>query len=88
MSYCILIRDRAGEAKDVLRWPVKRGQGAFQRSRPITRTCVYPVETFSQVFSLFRKLEEIADRIDTNAMIDMLEQRDPNKTIPYLYSFL
>ena len=47
-----------------------------------------PVETFSQVFSLTRKLEEITDRINTNAMSGMLEQRDPNKTTPYLYSLL
>lgn len=47
-----------------------------------------PVETFSQGFSLTRKLEEITDRIDTNAMTGMLEQRDPNKTTPYLYSLL
>ncbi len=46
------------------------------------------VENFSAAMTLTRKLEEIAGRIDTDKMKTLMSQRNPSKTIPYLYSLL
>jgi xylose isomerase len=46
------------------------------------------VETFDAVMSLTRKLESVADRIDPAKMESFLEERNPAKTIPYLYSLI
>ena len=54
---------------------------------------VYPkeidtVNTFKAVVMLTRKLESITDRIDRKKMEALLGERNPTKTIPYLYSLL
>ena len=46
------------------------------------------VENFNAVVRLTRKLEEITGRIDPNEMERLLTERNPSKTIPYLYSLL
>ena len=46
------------------------------------------VDTFKSVVMLTRKLEELTDRIDRKKMESLLEERNPTKTIPYLYSLL
>jgi xylose isomerase len=46
------------------------------------------VQTFNAVTSLTRKLESITDRIDIPTMEALLAERNPSKTIPYLYSLL
>jgi hypothetical protein len=46
------------------------------------------IETFNAVMSLTRKLEAITDRIDVNMMEALLAERNPSRTIPYLYSLL
>ena len=47
-----------------------------------------PVENFNATFELTRKLEEITDRIDRSRMEALLKVRNPNQTIPYLYSLI
>ncbi|MBI4536683.1 MAG: sugar phosphate isomerase/epimerase [candidate division NC10 bacterium] len=54
---------------------------------------VYPkeintIENFTAAFQLTRKLETITDRIDAGRMEALLAERNPAKTIPYLYSLL
>ena len=49
---------------------------------------VDPVENFSAAMHLTRKLEAITDRIDTQRMDALMKERNPAKTIPYLYSLL
>lgn len=46
------------------------------------------LQTFNGVMSLTRKLESITDRIDVEQMESLLSDRNPSKTIPYLYSLL
>jgi len=46
------------------------------------------VETFNAVMGLTRKLESITDRIDTCKIEHLLEERNPAKTIPYLFSLI
>jgi xylose isomerase len=46
------------------------------------------IETFNAVMSLTRKLEAITDRIDVTTMEALLAERNPSRTIPYLYSLL
>ncbi len=46
------------------------------------------VANFNAVVSLTRKLEAITARIDTARMEQLLSERNPSKTIPYLYSLL
>jgi hypothetical protein len=40
------------------------------------------------VVALTRKLESITDRIDRERMKALLQERNPVKTLPYLYSLL
>jgi xylose isomerase len=47
-----------------------------------------PVENFTATFELTRKLEAITDRIDTSRMEALLRERNPSRTIPYLYSLI
>jgi len=54
---------------------------------------VYPkeidtVNTFKAVVMLTRKLEAMTDRIDQKEMEKLFEERNPSRTIPYLYSLL
>jgi xylose isomerase len=49
---------------------------------------VDPVENFTAVMVLTRKLEAITDRIDPATMDGLMIERNPAKTIPYLYSLL
>ncbi len=46
------------------------------------------VENFSAAMGLTRKLEEIAARIDSQHMEQLMKLRNPAKTITYLYSLL
>ncbi|MDP6775884.1 MAG: sugar phosphate isomerase/epimerase family protein [Candidatus Latescibacteria bacterium] len=46
------------------------------------------VENFSAAMHLTRKLESITDRIDTEEMARLMTERNPAKTIPYLYSLI
>jgi len=46
------------------------------------------VETFNAVSILTRKLEEITDRIDPGKMDALLAERNPSKTIPYLFTLI
>ncbi|MBN1147109.1 MAG: sugar phosphate isomerase/epimerase [Anaerolineales bacterium] len=46
------------------------------------------LETFNAVMHLTRKLEAITDRIDPGKMEVLLSERNPAKTVPYLYSLL
>ena len=46
------------------------------------------VETFKAAVALTRKLEAIADRIDRDTMKVLLRERNPARTLPYLYSLL
>lgn len=46
------------------------------------------VETFNATVELTRKLESITDRIDQEKMETLVKERNPAKTIPYLYSLL
>lgn len=46
------------------------------------------VETFTAAMSLTRKLESITSRVDVEKMEALLEERNPAKTIPYLYSLI
>ncbi|MBC7235855.1 MAG: sugar phosphate isomerase/epimerase [Chloroflexi bacterium] len=46
------------------------------------------VANFAAVTQLTRKLEEIAERIDAETMEELLRQRNPAQTLPYLYSLL
>lgn len=46
------------------------------------------VETFNAVSKLTRKLEEITDRIDPEKMEALLAERNPSKTIPYLFTLI
>ena len=46
------------------------------------------VETFNAVSILTRKLEEITDRIDPEKMDTLLAERNPSKTIPYLFTLI
>lgn len=46
------------------------------------------VDTFRAVVMLTRKLEALTNRIDHKKMESLLEERNPSKTIPYLYSLL
>jgi predicted patatin/cPLA2 family phospholipase len=47
-----------------------------------------PMDHFNAVVTLTRKLEALTDRIDRKKMESLLEDRNPSKTIPYLYSLL
>ncbi len=47
-----------------------------------------PVETFSSAARLTRKLEEISMRVDKQKMQSLFVQRNPAKTMDYLYSLL
>jgi len=47
-----------------------------------------PIENFNATFELARKLEAITDRIDVEHMERLLKERNPNVTIPYLYSLI
>ena len=54
---------------------------------------VYPkeidtVNTFKAVVMFTRKLEALTGRIDRKEMEKLLEERNPSKMIPYLYSLL
>jgi hypothetical protein len=54
---------------------------------------VYPkeidtVNTFKAVVLLTRNLEALTERIDQKEMEKLLEEKNPSKTIPYLYSLL
>ena len=46
------------------------------------------VETFSVAIRLTRKLESINDRIDSSKIEELLTERNPNKTMDYLYSLI
>jgi len=46
------------------------------------------VETFSVAIRLTRKLESINERIDTSKIEDLLTERNPNKTMDYLFSLI
>ncbi len=46
------------------------------------------MDTFNAVVVLTRKLEALTDRIDRKDMQALLKERNPSKTIPYLYSLL
>lgn len=46
------------------------------------------VETFNAVTSLTRKLEAITNRIDTEKMKALLEERNPSRSVPYLYTLI
>lgn len=46
------------------------------------------LETFNAVMQLTRKLESITDRIDTEVMDELLEGRNPARTVLYLYSLI
>ena len=46
------------------------------------------VETFRSVVTMTRKLEAITDRIASEKMEQFLSERNPTKTLPYLYSLL
>lgn len=46
------------------------------------------VETFNAVSQLTRKLEAITDRIDPEKMEALLNERNPNKTILYLFTLI
>ncbi|NIS60343.1 MAG: TIM barrel protein [Proteobacteria bacterium] len=46
------------------------------------------MDTFNAVVVLTRKLEALTDRIDRKEMQALLKERNPSKTIPYLYSLL
>ena len=46
------------------------------------------IETFNAVSQLTRKLEEITDRIDPEKMEALLAERNPSKTIPYLFTLI
>jgi xylose isomerase len=46
------------------------------------------VETFNAVSQLTRKLEAITDRIDPEKMEALLAERNPNKTILYLFTLI
>lgn len=46
------------------------------------------VETFNAVSLLTRKLEDITDRIDPEKMEALLAERNPSKTIPYLFTLI
>ncbi|MGQ9637752.1 MAG: sugar phosphate isomerase/epimerase family protein [Thermodesulfobacteriota bacterium] len=46
------------------------------------------VDNFRAVVMLTRKLEAITDRIDRKEMEKLFKERNPSKTIPYLYSLL
>jgi hypothetical protein len=43
------------------------------------------VETFNVVNRLTRKLEGLADRIDRQQMVDLMAERNPVRTLHYLY---
>ncbi len=47
-----------------------------------------PVETFATAARLSRKLEEISTRIDKQKMQSLMVQRNPARTMDYLYSLL
>ena len=46
------------------------------------------VANFSAAMKLTRRLEDVAARIDKQLMQELMQQRDPSKTIAYLYSML
>jgi xylose isomerase len=46
------------------------------------------LETFNAVMHLTRKLEAITDRIEHDKMEALLSERNPARTVPYLYSLL
>ena len=43
------------------------------------------VETFNTVTSVTRKLEALADKIDRQQMTELLQKRNPAKTLRWLY---
>jgi xylose isomerase len=45
-------------------------------------------DNFDAAVMLTRKMEQLTDRIDKNRMAKLLEERNPSKTVPYLYSLL
>ncbi len=47
-----------------------------------------PLESFNAAMSLTRTLEAITDRLDTNKMEALLKDRNPARTLTYLYSLL
>lgn len=49
---------------------------------------VDPVENFTAVMQLTRKLEAIADRIEPQKMEKLMAERNPARTVTYLYSLL
>jgi xylose isomerase len=54
----------------------------------VTPKEIEPVKSFSAVMSMTRKLQEITDRIDVEAMEALLRKRDPALTVTYLYSLI
>lgn len=46
------------------------------------------LETFNAAMRLTRKLESITNRIDRRKMHALMQERNPAKTVPYLYSLL
>ena len=46
------------------------------------------VENYSAAFALTRKLETISGRIDDARMATLMAERNPARTVPYLYSLL
>jgi hypothetical protein len=46
------------------------------------------VETFNSVTYLTRKLESLTERIDRAQMAQFLEERNPSKTMRYLYDIV
>lgn len=43
---------------------------------------------FDAVVTVTRKMEQLTDRIDKEQMAKLLEERNPSKVVPYLYSLL
>jgi xylose isomerase len=46
------------------------------------------VEIFNAVVKLTRKMEALTDRLDSKEIEKLLKERNPSKTIPYLYDLL
>ena len=46
------------------------------------------VETFSAVTKFTRKLEKMAGRIDQKTMSELMDRRNPVKSLEYLYDTL
>jgi xylose isomerase len=54
----------------------------------VTAKEIDTVDHFAAAMRLARRLEDIAARIDESEMQDLMQQRDPARTVPYLYSLL